>query len=181
MKEQLEQQLQAEFPFMKQNRVEEERNTYRRWGCQCSAGWYDLINDMCQAITARFAVEEMPIDLVPLQLKEKFAALRFYYSFEDAPCHIAALDFIGGTSIRFEPGSNTQDEKKKKLRQDIAQIVRTYEEKSKSVCEYCGDENSATIRRDMVWKKTLCDTCYKKYLEKLEEKNKKIYRKEDFL
>lgn len=181
MKEQLEQQLQAEFPFMKQNRVEEERNTYQRWGCECSAGWYGLIRAMCQSITDRYAVEGIPVDIVPLQLKEKFAALRFYYSFESEPYHIAAFDCLDGTSMRFEPGTDANDEKKSKLRCDIAKIVQSYEEKSKSVCEYCGNEDSAIIRKDMDWRKTLCDTCYKKYLEKCKEREKRNYHKEHFL
>lgn len=180
MKEQLEQQLQAEFPFMKQNRVEEERNTYRRWGCECSAGWYSLIRAMCQSIADRYAVEGASIDIVPLQLKEKFAALRFYYSFEGEPYHIAAFDSLNGTSIRFEMGIDTNDEKKNKLRRDIAKIVRSYEEKSRTVCEYCGNEESAIIRKNMRWKKTLCETCYRKYLENT-RRDKRNYRKEDFL
>lgn len=34
--------LQEEFPFMKQNPVEEEKNLYRHHGCECSGGWYDI-------------------------------------------------------------------------------------------------------------------------------------------
>ena len=179
MKEQLEQQLQADFPFMKQNRIEGEQNIYRRFGCECSAGWYGLIHDMCQAIANRYVLEKVPVDFVPLQIKEKFSVLRIYFAYEGEPIHIAALDCLGGTSIRFVPGMDTQDEKKKKLRQDIAQIVHAYEEKSKSVCEFCGDEKSATARMDMARKRTLCNTCYENYLEKQSEK--KDYRKQDFL
>lgn len=51
MKDELELKLQEDFPFMKQNHVNDESNIYRRWGCECSGGWYDLIHDCCQAIT----------------------------------------------------------------------------------------------------------------------------------
>lgn len=181
MKERLEQQLQDDFSFMMQNRHEDEQNIYRRWGCECSSGWYDLIHAMCQSIADRYSVEKIPIDLIPHRLKEKFATLHFYYSFEGEPYHIAALDLDDKTRISSQLKSSIYDKNIEKLRKDIAHIVCAYEEKSKSVCEYCGDNNSATIRMDMVWKKTLCNTCYKKYLEQLEKNGSRNYRKEDFL
>lgn len=181
MKEQVEQQLQADFPFMKQDKNQGEQNTYRRWGCECSSGWYALIHDMCQAIADRYAAEGIPVDLVPLQVKEKFAALRFYYSFENEAPHIMAFDGLDGSSIRFEPGSCTQDEDQKKLRHDIAQIVRTYEEKSKSVCESCGDSTTASVRKDLPWKKTYCNSCYQRHLNYLNGQQKLSNCKDNFL
>ena len=47
MREELELKLQEDFPFKQQNRVESERNIYRKWGCECSSGWYPLIHDLC--------------------------------------------------------------------------------------------------------------------------------------
>ena len=46
MREELELKLQEEFDFMWQNNVDEERELYRRWGCECSDGWYDIIYDL---------------------------------------------------------------------------------------------------------------------------------------
>lgn len=60
MNEQLERQIQADFPFMKMNKIDGEENLYRRWGCDCDDGWYELIHDMCQAITDRYAVSVKP-------------------------------------------------------------------------------------------------------------------------
>ena len=34
MKEELEQQLEHDFPFMQKSRVKEERNTYKIFGCE---------------------------------------------------------------------------------------------------------------------------------------------------
>ena len=48
MKERFEKQLQSDFPFMQQNRDKKERNIYRRWGCECSSGWFELIYELCQ-------------------------------------------------------------------------------------------------------------------------------------
>lgn len=124
MREELELKLQEDFPFMKQNRVEREHNIYRKWGCECSSGWYQLIHDLCQEITDRYAVDEAPVDIVIQQIKEKFASLRFYYSYEDVACPIQAFDCLGdGISIRFQPENTSSDEKTKKLRSDIAQIM----------------------------------------------------------
>lgn len=142
MREDLELKLQEDFPFMKQNKVDVERNIYRRWGCECSRGWYQLIHDLCQAITDRYAEDKVPVDIVIEQIKEKFASLRFYYSFEGAPCGLQAIDSLGGPSLRFEPYNIHDDDTKKKLRYDISQIVRSYEEKSKSICEICGKEGT---------------------------------------
>lgn len=173
MKENLEEQLQSDFPFMRQNRNEKERNVYRIWGCECSSGWYDLIHELCQRITNRYAEEGIPaneIDLEVVQIKEKFGKLRFYYSFEGISCGLQAIDFLGWASLRFEPQSDEDDEKKKKLRHDIAKLVRSYEKLSANICEYCG--KTGTIRMDMPWVKTLCDDCYDAYLRKREEKHK---------
>ena len=49
MKDELELKLQNDFPFMWQ-RHEEGQDLYRRWGCECSDGWYGIIHDACQAV-----------------------------------------------------------------------------------------------------------------------------------
>jgi hypothetical protein len=175
MREDLELILQEGFSFMKRDMTINDRNQihniYQAWGCECAGGWYQLLYDLCQAITDRYAQDGIPVDIVLKQIKEKFASLRFYYSFEDTPCALQAIDFLGGSSLRFEPYNENDDDIKKKLRHDISQIVRAFEDKSKTICENCGKEG--TIRMDMPWKRTLCDECYNNYLEKLDEKQKK--------
>lgn len=152
MRKELELKLQEDFPFMLQNRIESEHNIYKKWWIECSGGWYQLIHDLCREITDRYAVDEISVDIVIQQIKEKFASLRFYYSYEDAPCPIQAFDFLeDGISIRFQPPNTGGNEKIKNLRSDIAQIVRRYEEKSKTICEECGQ--AGNIRMDMPWKK----------------------------
>lgn len=175
MKEEYELKLQYEFSFMKRNMTIMDRSTirniYQAWGCECSGGWYPLIRELCQAITDRYTQDGIPVDIVVEQIKEKFASLRFYYSFEDTPFALQAIDFLGGPSLRFEPHNKNDDETKKKLRHDISQIVLFFEKKSKTICEYCGKEG--IIRMDMPWKRTLCDECYNNYLKELNERQRK--------
>lgn len=153
MKEELEQQLEHDFPFMQKSRVKEERNTYKIFGCECGDGWYGLIHELCQSITDRYVKEEIlpeNIDLIPIQIKEKFGILSYYYSFKDMPC------------------KESVDDSKKKLRNDIAYIVHNYQEKSMSICENCG--KSGKLRSDLPWEQTLCDQCYEKCPNKLKRK-----------
>ena len=192
MREELELKLQEEFDFMWQNNVDEERELYRRWGCECSDGWYDIIYDCCKQIKERYVQAGMEMDFEPAQIKEKWGTLRFYYGYKDAPCGIAAMDFIGsGISIRFAPDRGTEDAdseeecNKRKLRKDIARIVRNAEERSKTTCEWCGDTKTASLRTNIGgWVGTLCDSCAQKYIEKrnehrreLEEKRNEIFEK----
>ena len=164
----LELKLQEEFPFMKQNPIEEEQNLYRRFGCDCGDGWYEILRDCCRKITERYAEAGVQIDFVPAQIKEKFGILRFYYGYEDTPCGIAAFDFLGsGKSIRIELSNESDDEQKVNLRRDIAGIVRAAEERSNHSCEKCGDEG--VLRTDLGWIRTLCDSCYAAHLKALKE------------
>lgn len=171
MKDELEQKLRQNFPFMKQNRVNGEKNTYRRWGCECSGGWYSLIHNLCQEITEKYAEYQLPVDIVVLQIKEKFGMLRFYYEYEDSPCKLQALDFIGsGASIRFSP-ENSEETPKQSLRKEIASVVRKYEKKSASVCEICGADNAErrNISTKHYYVKTVCDKCYDEHMRKQAE------------
>ena len=97
MKEELEQQLEHDFPFMQKSRVKEERNTYKIFGCECGDGWYGLIHELCQSITDRYVKEEIlpeNIDLimdVPLEVTVELG--RTHKSIQDI------LDFAPGTII----------------------------------------------------------------------------------
>lgn len=177
MTEELELKLQEDFPFMKQNNVNGERNAYRRFGCECSSGWYRLIHNLCQEITEKYAEYKLPVDIIILQVKQKFATLRFYYEYEDAPSALQALDFIGGgSSIRFEP-EKSEEEPKRSLRKEIREIVRKYEKKSASVCKICGADNAERRNMSEFYVRTVCEKCYEAHMCKRKEAAEK--RKND--
>lgn len=165
--------LQEAFPFMKRDiepaEVEPNQrpNPYQLFGCECREGWYQLLHDLCQEITDKYAKENMPVDIVVDQVKEKFATLRFYYSFADTPTSIHAFDSLTGGGIRFYPSTNNTDEKLSQLRRDIADIVKKYENKSRKICEKCGKPGEI---RKLPRIQTLCDGCYQNYLKTVEER-----------
>lgn len=164
MDEILELKLQKKFPFMLQNHVKEERNSYRRFGCECQNGWYNLIYELCESITKKYQEYEMPIDIVVLQVKQKFATLRFYYKYEDSDSSIQVIDFLAdGVSLHLDQ-NDSSDSKKQNLRKDIKNIIRSYEKKSASICEICGGNGERkNISQKYYYVRTVCENCYKKY------------------
>ena len=176
MRSELEMKLQNDFPFMWQKH-EKGQDLYRRWGCECSDGWYGIIHDACRAVADTYEEVGIPVDFVPAQIKEKFGTLRFYYGFEDAPCGIAAFDNLSdGTSIRFAPEKEDEDESKKTFRQKIRLIIREAEERSKYTCEMCGKEEGK-IRNDAdqgIFRiQTLCDECHEKRIKHVNEQRER--------
>ncbi|MBR2274583.1 MAG: hypothetical protein IJ873_00750, partial [Lachnospiraceae bacterium] len=149
--------LREDFSFMDPEKIEKE-TTYRKWGFECSGGWYELLRDCCEKIRERYEKEGLPVDFVPVQIKEKFGVLRFYYEYRDAPLTVFAIDSLEGSGVRFAPGTEDSDEDTRRLREDIARFIHEAEEKSAHVCEFCGAEGER--RKDLRWIKTLCGEHY---------------------
>lgn len=162
MDKMLQEKLGSEFPFMRRDINGADNtpinNIYQKWGCECSNGWYHLIWNLCSEITEAYKEANLEIDLVVKQVKEKWGALRFYYSYKGVnhTCH--AIDGPSG-GVRLYP-----DHPNNELHKKIADIVRKYEEKSLSVCEICGAPGE--LRTDLRWIRTLCDDCYQKFKKK---------------
>lgn len=151
MNEELERKLQKAFPFMQRGPSRESSDPYAAWGCECEDGWFALICELCQAITDRYGKDGIPVDIVVTQVKEKYAGLRFYYSYEDTE--------FTKSGMGFHPEAPA-DETRKALRQDIARLVWDFEEKSETICEECGA--SGAVRTELRYLRTLCDSCYQK-------------------
>lgn len=170
LRKELQEAIENEFIFMVRkntySKQKEEGRIYDLYGadgCAVGDGWYNVIKEMCREITQAYVEEGKEIDLIPLQVKSKFARLRVYYCFDGDKPGICAMDFIGGdelTTVRFTPNETT-------FRKKITNIIRKYEERSASVCEKCGGEGR--VRTDLPWILTLCDNCYK---EKIENRTK---------
>ncbi len=167
--------IQKEFPFMQQYPDREDSvdlSIYQRYGFECSGGWYELIRECCRKITGKYEESGRPIDFIPEQIKEKFGTLRFYYSYADTPCGIQALDLIdSGLSLRFDSENEAMDEGTKAFRKGISDIVRTAEQKSASVCEWCGKPGELRDNSDIGYYRilTICNECQKKLAKKCED------------
>ena len=65
------------------------------WGFECGDGWYDILDNLCGAITQyTHDPDEVYVD----QIKEKFGKLRFYLSREDDVMHgmITLAEYMSG-------------------------------------------------------------------------------------
>ena len=151
--------LQKTFPWLKRSEKPEsqayDRNLtlYENFGFECSDGWFQLLYDLNKEIADRYAEEGKEVDIKIKQIKSKWAHLCFYYSTPGQDAGIQAIDGIGGAGIRFYPENDGNQ-----LYQDIAQIVRKYEQDiSKKTCEWCGQPGSL---RKGTWVYMLCDFCY---------------------
>ena len=159
MRTELETALAKKYPFMcRQRSLSEQEQSgriddlYGAFGCECSDGWYEILDSMCAEITKAFADEGRAVDLIVDQIKEKFGTLRFYYHFEGQKPGISAIDFLGQGSLRISGGDVP-------IHKTIAAIVRKWEERSAEICEKCGKPGK--LRKDRPWIRTLCEECNK--------------------
>ena len=132
MNRELEKRLAEEFEFMRRGPLSEAGidNLYNAFGIETGDGWYQLLYDMCKEIAIVLETAEKPVTIEMVQIKEKYGTLRVYYDLE---------------------GENNVARK-------ISDIAQKYEDLSEKVCEECGCEG--TLRTDLPWIQTLCDTCY---------------------
>ena len=154
---QLEASLSENFPFMKRTTTAESIS-YQQWGCECGDGWYQLICDLCAEISKAYSQADSKPDIIVLQVKQKFARLRFYYTFEGVPAGVI-IDFLGSGTLRTDPDDDDAPDDVKALHAKIKSIVRRYEEKSGTVCELCGAAG-ALRKLENGWLKTLCGDCF---------------------
>lgn len=85
MKIELEQKLMDNFPFMRARNLWTGKLLNFAISCDCDNGWFDLIFNLCKNIQE--ILNKKPKNFVkgfyPLQIKEKYAGLRFYVSYGD--------------------------------------------------------------------------------------------------
>lgn len=123
-------------------------NLVKEYGLQCEVGWYPLIAEMLEKISATKPCKLFKI----LQIKEKFGLLRVYTNNGDC----------AGTQGPCDP-------------EKIQTIIDGYIQVSSSTCEWCGTTKKVKIRNRESWIKTLCDKDYQswKTYERMEWYDKK--------
>lgn len=145
MKDKLELELAKQFPFMRRKEnIDEQKakkgrifDLYGAFGCEVGNGWYSVLYGLCDEITKAYDKTGAKVDIIPIQIKEKFGELCFYYE---------------------TPNANPF------LRKTINEIVEKWEEESTMVCERCGQPGQ--LRKDLPWVLTLCDECYEQQKSK---------------
>lgn len=189
MKKELDEKLQAAFPWLRRPELHSEKtyefvkgySLYDNYGFEVGDGWYQLLFDLCTRIEEIYKEYDQPVTLKPAQIKSKFASLRFYYDLPGKELGIQAFDFIGSGSIRMYPEGEADS-----LENKIAECVRSAEAKSKSICEQCGSENGELCNDPPVfrWITTLCPDCkearialYNKNLEEREHYKEELLKK----
>jgi len=70
MKDELDKILVKEFPNLYRDRHGKMQDTCMCWGFECGDGWFEIIKELSAKLE--------PLDVVALQVKEKFGGLRFY-------------------------------------------------------------------------------------------------------
>jgi len=115
-------------------------------------GWYKLIRNMCEEITALYETEGRTVDIAVEQVQARFGELCFFYSFKDQSAMIrpsGCPDCSFGQGI----GTTVPD-----LHEKVPSIVGEHERKSTQICEVCG--RPGFPRTDLKRVMTLCEEHY---------------------
>jgi hypothetical protein len=125
------------YPQIFRDRDGDPRATLMCFGFDCGDGWYDIIDTLCNNISAHVKYKrqnhkDMPDNqfeeehgVQAVQVKEKWGGLRFYVNGTD--------DYVRG-------------------------LIDMAESMSYRTCERCGNPGQ---KRTGGWVRTLCDGCYK--------------------
>lgn len=99
---------------------------FSAYGVECDDGWYDMIFNLCTELQT--LCDSNGTQVIALQIKEKFATLRFYMSIGD-----------GATDAQYKATN---------------EIIKKYEDMSSKTCEVTG--NVGCLYKRGFWVKTLC-------------------------
>ena len=115
---------------------------YGAFGCDCNNGWYDLLDELCSDIQRVYEDNDIPVDIVVHEVKEKFGVLCVYAT-------------AGGPE---------------NVRSKINDLIVDAMRKSKTVCEECG--NPGTQRNDYGRVSIMCDACHLALLNRMNDNDK---------
>ena len=127
--------LKKDFPFM--------QNTW----CGFGYGWFDLVRELCEKITAVYAEAGLEPDIVVLTVEEKYGTLRFEWGGD------AQMTDEWDNDEAYRAAYSAAYEK-------ITALASEYEDKSETVCEKCGRSGMTYNVND--WYTCLCDDCLEK-------------------
>jgi len=129
--------LYAKYPKLFTQKDSDMRTTAMCWGIDANDGWFDLIDGMCAKLSRFYPTVEFT------QMKEKWGALVTYLSWSKE----TQWQRIWYGAKRWFYNVL-----------DPFAIVNEAEERSRHICEVCGQPGK--LREDLVWVLTLCDEDY---------------------
>ena len=145
MEKELQEYFYKTYPLLFSGKDESNTKTLMCYGMCCRKGWFRILDNLCASLEPKIRgwVDQNPDkESHPRisQIKEKFGGFRFYM-----------------TEISLK---NVGEE----LSKEIYSLIAQAEEESYTVCEFCGV--SGELRKDLPWKKTLCEKCYENHIKK---------------
>lgn len=135
----LERKLFKKYPKIFKQRKLPMNQTCMCFGIECSDGWYNLINKLCEHLKWQTDINDYP-QVEATQVKTKYGSLRFYYTFADSK-------------------KEYPQEKYEYMRGciEFAEYLSAY------TCEQCGSMDN--VCQTNGWITTLCGKCMEKYNE----------------
>jgi len=157
----LEKKLFKKYPKLFRQKDLPMSQTAMCWGLQCSDGWYDLIDKVCEYLQNMINWNNWP-QVEFTTVKEKLAGLRLYWTMK----------------LKTEEEFKKSKKLKKKFKtfneyikwanekfEFVDGVISLAEWLSYSICEFCGERGKR--RRIAGWEHTFCDKCYKQYKNKI--------------
>lgn len=129
MTKELELKFVEKYPKILRDYGGDKKETCMAWGIECGDGWSDLLDNLMQKI--QYVSDKSGVQLIALQIKEKFGTLRFYYTIE------------------------TENKEDAKIVSNIFDdMIYCAEKSSAHICETTG--KGGTLCSRVGWMKTLC-------------------------
>jgi hypothetical protein len=165
MKKELELQLVEKYPDFFREYGGDPRQTCLAFGIECGDGWYNLIDALCRDLT-KLTKNGKKADIIVLQVKQKFAGLRFYFVYEFKKKSIFRKIDSMLREFMFNKRLGKQYWKIVEARRKIWETtyekvhdrVAKAEHESFKTCELCGNKGKTV---GSGWVKTLCEECDK--------------------
>jgi hypothetical protein len=171
MNKELTEKLRKKYPSILRDLYGDPRKTCMTWGIRCGDGWYQILDNFFKEVTIITAGTDRKF--ITTQIKEKFGGLRIYY-YITRPPEINLIEKIGNNlkNLIYKHIKGITWNKLNKVRKTlfwksiddkIEEAVGRAEAQSYTTCEICSLHGS--IRYDIGWIRTLCDSCYTKAVE----------------
>lgn len=155
MNQELQNQLVAKYPSIFREYHGDPKVTCMAFGIECGNGWYDLIDNLCDAVQSHAdyvnrLFPRMKFAVVAAQVKEKYGTLRFYADFMYDTDEAAGSD----SSILLKHINH------------INGMISFAEKLSGTTCEFCGGK--CTCEAEKPFPRAECAACQRKRTDALD-------------